>query len=142
VSLLNLAITRPWNVRTPFLYRFMDQQYLDEFFATGRLRLSGFSKFKQSPDEQLGDRWERWNMLVGTAVDKTVIGIVEYGRNAYVLCASALHHEDLYEAFHANSCFRINDSLNFGAAIAAAISNFQSGIEGPCSYQEERWIER
>src|SRR5690348_3607067 len=114
--MLNIAIVRQWTVRTPFVYRFMQAQYVDEFFATGRLRLSCFFEFKQRESEETGDRWEGWNLLIGAAGAHTVAAVAEYGANSLVLSTTAVHDASLYAAFGADSCFRINDTSNFAAA--------------------------
>ena len=48
----------------------------------------------------------------------------------------------MYAAFDSDACFRISDTVQFGIAVATCVPGFQSGCEGPCSYQDVRSIKR
>lgn len=140
--MITLQVARPWHVKTPILYRYLDQQYIDEFFETGRLRLSTFATFAEHEDEQRHDPNEGTNILIGTAEDQTVFAVTKHGHRELILSTSTRADEQLMEAFDTNGYFRIKDSTNFGAAVAMAIPGFAKGLEGFCVYQDRRTIER
>jgi hypothetical protein len=62
---ITVPIVRHWYVKTPELFRYLNQIHIDEFFETGRLRLSSFQQFAKHPDEQRGDPEEGRNVLAG-----------------------------------------------------------------------------
>jgi hypothetical protein len=53
-----MTITRTWALRTPQLFRYMKQKHIDDFFNTGRIRLSTFQQFRKHRDEQRRDTEE------------------------------------------------------------------------------------
>ena len=120
----------------------MDQQYVDEFFDSGRLQLSAFAQFAKHTDEQRLDRSEGSNVLVGQSQDQTIMAVTKHGGQSYVLCASMIESPEIASAFGCTGAFRIKDSTSFGCSIAAVLPRFTEGLEGPCSYQERRWIQR
>ena len=58
----NLNFQVPWGILRPPVYRFMDKQYVEQFFVDGSLRLSSFRRFSQHSDE------ERQDCAEGTAI--------------------------------------------------------------------------
>lgn len=140
--MITIAIQRPWHVKTPPLVRYMDRQYVEEFFDTGRLRLSSFTEFAKHRDEERLDAKEGMTILTGIAADQTVFAVTKHGVRSYILCTSAVESPDLQAAFGADGGFRIKDSTAFGVAIASVLPGFVEGLEGHCIYQDERVIER
>lgn len=67
---------------------------------------------------------------------------VDYGHDAYVLCGSMLPSNELLTRFSADSAIVICDTTEFAREIAKHIPGFRTGIEGPCSYQYRRIIEK
>ena len=57
-GMITLNIVKPWSVRTPTVYRYMDAQYVERFFATGELRLTPMRIFRAYTCEQRGDTHE------------------------------------------------------------------------------------
>jgi hypothetical protein len=71
---INIPFAQNWRVVTPAVYRYEDQKWIDEFFESGRLRLSTFAKFATYPDEVRGDRSEGKAFCYGeTSDNKSVI---------------------------------------------------------------------
>ena len=136
------VVVRNWHVKTPVVFRYMDQKYINEFFETGRLRLGAFSVFQKYPDEQRGDKDEGLNTLVGFGDGHTIVARTAHGTNSLILCTSTEGSQELMDAFCTNGYFKIKDTTNFGAAIANRIPGFLEGMEGFCIYAEQRIIQR
>lgn len=133
-----------WIVRRPRVYRYLESAYVDEFFSSGRLMLSSFSRFAEHVDEQRLDSKEGKTYLVHRTNDnggQTLLVEMDFGHDAYVLCGSLLPSLDLMHAFGANSAIVIIDPAGFAAAVAKALNGFRLGVDGPCSYQLRRIIE-
>lgn len=136
-----LQIVRTWGVRTPFAYRYMKKEYVEEFFQDGTLVISSFSAFSKHVDEQRNDMKEGWNTISHINREgngQTVMMVASYGDNAHVLCGSMRYCEELKVDFSVDSGFMIRDTTAFGVAISSRIPNFLEGIEGPCSYLENK----
>jgi hypothetical protein len=67
---------------------------------------------------------------------------VDYGHDAYVLCGSMSPSKELMSGFGADSAIVICDTTAFAREVAKCIPAFRVGIEGPCSYQYRRIIEK
>jgi len=99
-------VIRNWHIKTPEVYRYMDQIYIEEFFKTGKIRLSAFKLFKQYPDEQLGDNQEGLNTLVGFGDGHTIIARTQHGDNSLIFCASTEGSENLMNIFKTKGYFK------------------------------------
>lgn len=133
-----------WFVRRPRVYRYLESAYVDEFFSTGRLMLSSFSRFAEHTDEHRFDSKEGNSYLIHRTTDKggqTLLVEMDFGHDAYVLCGSLLPSIDLMNEFKANSAIVIKDPIGFVTSIARALEGFRMGVDGPCSYQFRRIIE-
>lgn len=132
-----------WVVRTPSVYRYMDGRYVDEFFKSGKLRLSSFARFHQHKDEQRGDPEEGQATVTGTHAKSkhSIVGIVLPNQSSFILCGTTIPNPQTMSAF-GNGCIRIVETMNFALAIAQSIPYFRGGIEGHCIYQPERMFER
>lgn len=127
----------PWLVRTPYVTRYLEEEYTEKFFKDGSLRLSSFKKFRQHPDEQRGDGFEgratqSWKHPDGGT---SAIIATNSGR-CFVLCGTISESKSLQDAF-ANDGFRINNTLGFADAISRHIPGFLNGMEGLCTYRDE-----
>ncbi len=58
MSILSLPINRIWQVRLPTVIRYMEQQYIDQIFETGNLRLASFRQSAKHKDEMRRDKGE------------------------------------------------------------------------------------
>lgn len=131
-----------WQIMPSVLYRYLEKKYIDEFFRTGRLRLSSFSMFSKHKDEQRGDKLEGQNVLVALGSGHTVIAKTSHGQNAHVLSTSYLKSDALMTDFGCDGCFRITNSMGFGMTLSKKIPGFKHGIEGPCCYMTERVVKK
>ena len=143
--MITLKITSPWNVCTPTLFRFLEKQFVDQFFQEGTLRLSTFDRFKKHKDEQRLDKQEGRISFVHRTSQRggqTIEAFAEEGQSAYVLCASMRFEKELMDTFGCDSYIRINDTTNFGMVISKHIPGFTAGFEGLCLYQDTKIIEK
>ncbi len=143
--MITLPLVTDWNVCTPTLFRFLKREYVDAFFNDGSLRISSFSKFHKHEDEQRLDRSEGKTMFVhrtNQGGGQTIEAWATHGISAYVLCATMRWDKDLMRSFNCDSYIRINNSTNFGMAIARQIPGLAASFEGPCLYQNMKIIEQ
>ncbi len=143
---MQIGFQRPWFIRRPLVYRYLEKCWVDAFFETGALRLSSFAAFARHEDDQRKDGQEGGGVLVHENPDKdnpfTIFSKISQGHNAYVLCGSTRFTEDLALKFEADSGFRINDPTAFANAISAHIPGFKGGLEGLCSYRGRKAVDR
>jgi hypothetical protein len=129
-----------WVAIPPVVYRYMPQRYIDEFFATGRLMLSSFAKFKQHADEQRGDDQEGLNVITGIGENLTVWKATQHGTHSLVLSTSVRGDEGLMRQFGCDGYFRIVETHYFGRAIGECIQGYTDGLEGFCTYKDHHLI--
>lgn len=144
-SMITLPISYPWHVCTPTIFRYLNAEHVDAFFSDGSLRLSSFARFKTHADEQRMDAKEgevhfvhRTNQNGG----QTLYAKSFHGTKAFVLCATMRHDNALMADFGCDSYIRIENPTEFGARVARHIPGLQAGAEGPCLYQNKKFIER
>ena len=137
-NMITTQISRPYHFLFPFAYRYMDKKYIDEFFDTGKLRLSCFSTYQKYEDHVKGDKSEGWNIAVGRNKKETMFAVVGVGSDAYSLCTSLVYSKSLMKKFKCDSAFRIKDSFSFGLIVANKINGLMEGMQGNCVYVETR----
>lgn len=137
------------NFRAPRLYRYLDKKYVEEFFSNGSLRLSSFERFRKHVDETRMDLKEGFAKFIHRTSEgkgETLIMDYECFPNVYSLCASALPSKGLMGKFSgADSAIVIWDPAKFSHAVTEALKKVVSVrecIQGPCSYQFRRVVER
>ncbi|QJU59556.1 hypothetical protein HL653_18950 [Sphingomonas sp. AP4-R1] len=141
--MVTLQFGSQWNVVTPAVYRYEDQRWIDEFFDTGKLRLSTFAKFATYEDEVRGDKNEGQGFCYGeTSDNKSVVVMQSQGINAAVLCCSHRLCQDLQHGFQRNSAFQITNTVGFSLEISRQLAGFRNGIEGSCIYRSDATISR
>lgn len=144
-SSIPITFNRDWILKRPYLYRYMDKAFVDEFFKNGSLRLSSFRKFSEHPHELCRDASEGAGTIINKSSEgegQTFLASISQGQNAYILCGSSIHHPNIAEKFQSNSGFRINDIAQFANAISSYVPGFVFGVEGPCHYVPNRVITR
>jgi hypothetical protein len=142
---ISVQFGREWRIRRAPIYRYLPKQFVDNFFSTGTLRISSFSQFASHIDEQRLDLEEGQGMILNRNTQgdgQTVFARLEQGKNAYVLCGSMTQSHELAQSFKTDSGFKINDSIAFCEALSRYIPGFVGGMEGPCSYVQDRMVVR
>ena len=136
MSIVRIGFTRPWEIRTPTLTRYLEKEYVDLFFSEGKLRISSFKAFRENYDEQQGDPYEgRATMQISTPNGSHAV-VATNGQEAYVLCAGTVENKEMEASFKTESGFRILNPLGFADAVSQHIPGFILGMEGICSYRE------
>jgi hypothetical protein len=131
-----------WVLVPPVVYRYMNQQYINEFFSTGRLRLGSFATFKRHEDEERGDLLEGVNLVTGSSDVLTVAASLQQGCNSLILSTSMRADESLMRQFNCDGYFRIVDTHLFGQSIARSINGCTDGVEGFCTYKDAHLIRK
>jgi hypothetical protein len=125
-----------WKFMLPEVYRFENQQWIDEFFETGCLRLSNFAKFSTYDHEARGDNMEGQGLSISQKGSRSVGVWLKEGRNSFVLSCGLLPHKGIMEELDRNSAFVISDPIGFAAEIARQIPGVIGGFSGLCVYRD------
>jgi len=134
---------RPFvNSYVPMVFRYLESEWVNEFFENGILRLSSFKKFHQHEDEQRGDKQEGSNMIFGIGSENQFSAMTNSGHDAFVLSTSLAHNENLYNDFDVDACFIIEKPHEFMESIMKSIPEFKGINFGPCLYQPSKIIQR
>lgn len=137
---------REWELRQPYVYRYLGKEHTDAFFNEGKIRLSSYERFATHQDEARLDTQEGKGLVthqhrIGRG--QHIEGRIAYGENAYILCGSSRYDKRISEAFPgADSGFRINDTVRFAECISRYVPGFSGGSEGPCLYLPRRIVHR
>lgn len=121
------------------LYRFIEIEYVEDFFSNGSLMLSTFDHCKKL--DNLDRRDEKEGNLISVAFGSglTLMMKTEYGQNSLVLCTSTSSNNVLpsktYEA-----CIVIRDVINFIYALTKRLLKegykVHKVICGQCNYND------
>lgn len=137
-----------WQVETPTVYRYLEQEYIDKFFEEGIIQLSSFARFGEHDDEMRKDTNEGNNIITARGEEHTMYAVAGFGRDAYVLSGSTIESESLMKDFGVDGYFKITDTRAFGREIAKAleqsdrINRVKQGIEGLCEYRDGNQIQK
>ena len=142
--MITLQNQRPIHVKLPRVYRYMHEEYIDQFFEEGVLRISSFEKFRNYPDEIRGDKSEGNGGIIAKSPDEDFQFIIatQVGENGYMLSTSLEESKDLQKKFETDSYFIINDPLNFSVAVSNSLVGIAQTFIGYCNYQPTRIIQK
>lgn len=119
------------------MVRYIQGQYVEDFFKDGTLRLSSFAACRGSRDSERGDWSEgRFEGMIGN------IATAAFAHPAWVLCVSAVESHEMARKFGANAGIRIISPLKFAEAVARCVDGFQGGCLGPCTYRDGNFDQR
>jgi hypothetical protein len=125
----------------PFLYRYENQSYIEQFFETGDLFISSFNNYKKYKDNQLGDKDEGSSInFANTDKDLTISTFVTVGRNEYTFCTSTILDQSLLTTFSRDSVFRIKDPINFILEVTRSLPRVNQVLHGSCLYLDQRML--
>jgi hypothetical protein len=137
-----------WQVKTPTVYRYLEQEYIDKFFEEGIIQLSSFAQFAEHEDEARNDSDEGVNIMTVEGDDRCIISVGAAGMDAYVFCGSTIASESLMKEFGVDGYFKINDTRSFAKEIAKSleksddIKRVKKGVEGFCEYTDGNRIRK
>jgi hypothetical protein len=140
--MITLGFQKNWNVRTPHVYRYMNKEFIECFFDTGKIRLSSFKVFSQHEDVARADDIEGRNVISVRGKNGVVIAGTQHGMNSFIFCTSMREDATLKKTFNANSHFKIVDTTMFGLSVASCLPYLIDGVEGPCQYLDGHFIRR
>ena len=132
-----------WQHRSPRVYRFLNRCYVDDFFDTGKLRLSSFAQFRKHTDEQRLDPGEGTVTLLCRQSETNTESLLVralVGTDAYVLSTCLVPSAEIMANFGSDSAIVIRDPVGFAEAVGAVLPSFRHGFDGPCSYQSRRFV--
>ncbi|MCB9899653.1 MAG: hypothetical protein H6825_16730 [Planctomycetes bacterium] len=139
MSLVNINVVVPWQIRKPAAVRYLPEVYVDEFFKDGTLRLPSFRAFRQHKEEQRLDTNEGMTYLEAPPGDGTatlVVAPLHPRLIAWVLSTSTIESATLRDTFQVDSGFRITNVMQFAVYIARHLPGCTHGIQGICDYRE------
>ena len=132
-----------WNIVSPAVYRYENKEWIDQFFATGALRLSSFAQFSTYRDEFRGDTQEGHGICFGeTKENNTVVIAQAQDVGAAVFCCSYRLDHKMREEFGRDSAFQISNTVGFALEISRQLAGFRHGLEGACLYRSDTSIKR
>lgn len=134
MSQLTISIPQPWHIRTPAVVRYLESQFVDEFFTAGKLRLTSFAAFRAYEDEQAGDPHEGRTYQEVTGPNHHGVVLAVNGAANYVLCGSTVDSDAMADLWGRDAGIHILDTVGFAQAVAQRIPGFLFGMEGPCTY--------
>lgn len=124
---------------TPYLYRYENQCFIDDFFHNGNILLSSFADYRKYKDNELGDVSEGETFNHGyTQNNKSIISLTKFGLTSYCMCTSTLLEETLKEKFNRDSVFRIKDPINFILQINKSLTRVTEVYYGNCIYLHDK----
>lgn len=124
---------------TPYLYRYEDEKYIDDFFDMGSLLLSSFLNYRSYEDNEMGDRTEGHSLNITTGENEKTIGTYSVsGNSAFCFCTSTILDEKLKKSFKRNSAFRITDPINFMLEINRSLNRIHQVLFGNCIYLDQK----
>lgn len=120
----------------PVLYRFLEEEYVDEFLKTGRLMISTIRRCRELEDQSRMDKNESTYSYELKWLDNSDILNARVGDNAFVLCCSltqaAIHSRSK------SSCMELhhwNDlAVEVGEQLRAQGFPIGEIFAGPCNY--------
>ena len=144
MSIVTLPFTRSWDIKLPIVVRYLEKEFIDNFFKDGSLMLSSFRKFRKHKSNQLCDHTEgnRSMRIKGEKSQHTSFFIE--GRCFFVLSTSIIESKEMMTELNPKyeDGFRIYDSINFAYAIASKLPEFIGGFQGNCIYRDDLVVRR
>jgi len=126
---------------TPYIYRYENQKWIDNFFETGEILISSFKQYSKYEDNQLGDKSEGSSINFGmTENNKTIVSVTSVGSDFFCFCTSTQLSKNLFDTFKRDSVFRITDPINFLMQVELALPKIYEVFFGNCIYLDKRSI--
>ncbi len=135
----------PTNViyNTPILYRFIEEQYVDEFFKTGNLKLTTFENCKKLEDDNRKDTKEGQSELYGYDGNIKMQISFGVGSDAILLCTSLCSKYKDKKGTIYDKYIEIFDAQGLLFAIAEQLTKngyvIKNILFGPCFYTKKEF---
>jgi hypothetical protein len=124
------------------VYRYLCQKYIDEFFQSGKLRLSAFREFAKHLDEQRLDAEEGRAIVKIHGENLLMRHLAHRGFDSYILSTSFREDTELMKLFNTDGYFKISDVNSFAVAIATRLEDCTQCLWAPCIYVDSREIKQ
>ncbi len=134
---------KSWGHLRPMIFRYLEKEHVDAFFADGSLRVSSFQLFQTHPDETRRDGKEGQCIVVHrntSGTGQTIMVKGRFGGDCYVLCGSMRPSQQ--KRFKRDSFIAIHNPVGFGIVIANAIPNCVGGADSPVIYDRSIQVHR
>lgn len=119
----------------PQLYRYLNEEFADEFLTTGRLKLGSYKKYRAESHPEIGDIGEgRFEVSIHSNEFYSAEHLQIVDR-AYILCLSTILSKEIQDKFNASSSIAISDINQFTLCIANNIPGCIKVLHGHCIYQ-------
>lgn len=122
-------------VRVPTIVRYMEERFVDAFFADGSLRLSSFAAFREHSDESKRDAEEGTADIELTNPNAHGVYLI-VAPPCYVLCSTSNQFDPGSVSWNTSVGLRILDPLQFAECVAAHIPGFAASFQGACDYTD------
>ena len=132
--------TRPVHVTMPEVVRYMDKEFVDEFFNSGTLMLTTFEHCAAHPDKTRADSNEGVTDYSLKNEHVTVSGTDVITNKNFMFCTSLIESNRLKDRFNTEGHFVITDVMSFFNAVAKQLAGFEGGMLGACIYKDEKLI--
>ena len=127
----------------PILYRFIEEQYVDEFFKTGNLKLTTFENCKRLEDDIRRDSREGRSKLYGYDGEYTIEMDFGVGSDAIMLCTSLCSEYKDNKGTKFDKYIEIFDAQGLLFAIAEQLTKngyvINAILFGPCFYTKKEF---
>lgn len=117
------------------IYRYLNREFVDAFFDTGKLMLSSFDRCRTLEDARGDPREGKANFFVKSG-EHAVSGGFNSGRNTRLLCGSRVLSSTLMEKFGVDDYFIIRRPLHFLYAVSDCIPDVISFHCGDVIYED------
>lgn len=119
------------------VYRYMKQKYIDEFFATGVLKLSTYKTNREIKNDVRQDKEEGKLKYIIQSKDGRngfELNVSDYFSQLIYCCSTKLNVKELTSYFKVDGCFEIINPLGFAFEIAKSLKAFHFGAQGQVYY--------
>ena len=124
------------------VYRYCEQKYIDEFFETGRLKLSTFKSNRIIEDGIRKDENEGLHTYRVASKDRKRVcelNVSDFDHRRIFCCSTQLDLSSLLTYFKVDGCFEITNSIGFAYEIALVLNGYHYGQEGPVEYTDDNF---
>ncbi|MFK8010803.1 MAG: hypothetical protein AB8B80_02100 [Marinicellaceae bacterium] len=131
----------PTNIKSVF--RYGRKEHIDDFFKTGKLKLSTYFSNREAENKARKDEMEgkQFNRIHNKSGDYFVDLVNEPYKGWFTFCTSAEYNpEKFFTLFDSNSCFEITDLKGFANEVAKVLEKYSNGFMGPVIYSDDRYF--
>jgi len=135
---IGFPAARLWHVSVPTVCRYMHTQFVEDFFATGALRLRSLHSYKTEESDVRRDESEGSMSFTINGKKLRIGGRLDYGKRCYALCGSLVESDEQMHRFETDNFLRIHNPIGFADVVSRYIPGFFLGHIGPCIYRPLR----